>query len=219
MASNNLDDSEVRILHITDLHVGRQFNEVIWNAFEGAASVLRPHLIIVTGDLVDTPFRGRLKRAKRKLEGLIDKLNQGAEASHHCRLIIIPGNHDTRFSGIIPWFEKGPLLSSLILLLIAALSAMGIGWWQGVLVSFWSTISFLVLLLGAVFFLCGTINSYFDKTVAIAEPTSFDFGEITLHHSIRRRNQLLLPAALYRLCNSQENPSLLAMGLCRTALR
>ena len=43
-----------RLLHFSDSHRGRQFREELWEHFVSKALTLRPHVILMTGDCVDT---------------------------------------------------------------------------------------------------------------------------------------------------------------------
>lgn len=111
-------NSEVRILHISDLHFGFWFDKDSWEDLSRYIVILKPHLLIITGDLVNSPSRYRLKQAKNRIEELIAKLNDP-----EVKVIIVPGNHDTRFWGIIPITRRWFL--SFYFFFIAALSLIG----------------------------------------------------------------------------------------------
>jgi 3',5'-cyclic AMP phosphodiesterase CpdA len=81
-----------RIAHLSDLHYGRSFDVAIWRAVETAVAGFSPHLLIVSGDMVDDPREDDLRAAKQELDGLARSV--GAE------LYVVPGNHDVFFSGI-----------------------------------------------------------------------------------------------------------------------
>jgi 3',5'-cyclic AMP phosphodiesterase CpdA len=98
-----LPPDEIRILHISDVHVGRGFDETRWNDLLSLKETLRPHLVVVTGDLVNSPWRRTLKRAKDLLDQLCERGGK-SEKGEKSRSIVVPGNHDTRLLGIIPVF-------------------------------------------------------------------------------------------------------------------
>lgn len=167
--------SEVRIVQISDLHVGRQLNEAIWDAFVTTVTLLRPHLILVTGDLVDTPFRWRLTLAKAKLDTLIQSLNTD---THRVQLVVIPGNHDASISGILPWFDHAPLLSSLGTLLVVSLMTIAVWFFSGQLTLALGFLGLLIIAAGAVL---GTITQTFPADVALTGPTEYRVGDILIH--------------------------------------
>ncbi len=101
-------DDQVRIVHLSDLHVGHSFLPARWNEILDYLPQIKPHIIIVSGDLVDSPWRSSLKRA----QNFIGQLRQRAPAA---AVVVIPGNHDTRIFGIF-----SPRHSDLALLLLAA---------------------------------------------------------------------------------------------------
>jgi len=113
-----------RIVHVTDIHVGREFNETVWTAFKNACIQLAPDILVVTGDLVDTPFRWRLRKASELLRSVTrdgSPAQSTADSSPEttpaaCRLMVVPGNHDTRLTGLVP------LLSWRALLVLDALA-------------------------------------------------------------------------------------------------
>lgn len=102
-----------RILHLSDLHFGARFNKDTWQDATNKAKEWGPNLVIVTGDLVNSPWRWRMKWAKQELSALKEKLG--------CAVIVVPGNHDTRVVGLLPvgWIWR--LVLGLALLLAPAL--------------------------------------------------------------------------------------------------
>src|SRR5579885_1293573 len=116
------DDSTIRIAHLSDLHFGRGFNRPLWNNLRRIVGEHRPHLIIVTGDLVNSPFRWTLKRAREALVELACEAG-GAPAATPGNLILVTGNHDVRLLGICPvrWLKWiFPLLGLLIFAVLFA---------------------------------------------------------------------------------------------------
>jgi predicted phosphodiesterase len=79
-----LEGSELRIMHISDLHIGLD-HPTKRDHVVRLIHQLKPHLIIVSGDIVNTPSAANLRRAKEFLDLL----------ATHCRMLLTcPGNHD-----------------------------------------------------------------------------------------------------------------------------
>jgi hypothetical protein len=96
----------VRILHLSDLHFGERFDPALWehvgDVLEGSE---KPDVIVVTGDLVDSPSFFMLGIARRELLRRRDHWGTGAS----CELVVIPGNHDVGILGNValpPWNKK-----------------------------------------------------------------------------------------------------------------
>jgi 3',5'-cyclic AMP phosphodiesterase CpdA len=88
-----------RILHLTDLHFGRGFQADLWNDLQAIAQRLKPHIVLVTGDLVNNPYWWTL----RKAHALLVALQAAASKDNEKPMVfVIPGNHDTRLTGLIP---------------------------------------------------------------------------------------------------------------------
>lgn len=81
-----------RILRIFDLHFGSGLEAQLRDQLEARCRQLKPHFIVVSGDLVDHPFPWLMARARCYL----DKL---ASAAKGARLIVVPGNHDYKLFG------------------------------------------------------------------------------------------------------------------------
>lgn len=73
----------MRLLHISDLHVGLPFQQNVANAVLAAATELKPHAIAVSGDIVDF---GASESAWRRARHFLD--------SFGLPIAIAPGNHD-----------------------------------------------------------------------------------------------------------------------------
>jgi 3',5'-cyclic AMP phosphodiesterase CpdA len=88
------DDNVIRIAHISDLHFGADKPEEeikIWNRLVNYfTQKLKPHFVLVTGDIVNTPDEELYRRSKREL----NRLAGGNEKYRVC-----PGNHDRFYLG------------------------------------------------------------------------------------------------------------------------
>jgi 3',5'-cyclic AMP phosphodiesterase CpdA len=86
-----------RILHVSDLHFGRNDRPESIEALGRLAEELRPELVIASGDLTHRGLRGQHERAAEFLRGL------------ELPLLAIPGNHDIPYSFpkrfTAPWRE------------------------------------------------------------------------------------------------------------------
>jgi hypothetical protein len=93
------DRGRACLVHITDLHVGPQFNDVVWEGFLAKCAELGPDILLVTGDLVDSPWRWsrwslrsareRLREARRQAESA--GRDAGGTGGKPCRLLVVPG--------------------------------------------------------------------------------------------------------------------------------
>lgn len=96
------EDRPLKILHLSDLHFGAMFDPSLWSY---VGSVLdgteRPNLVVVTGDLVDSPTYFMLGLARNEL---ISICKQWCNSDVPCGLQVIPGNHDVGLLGNwAPW--------------------------------------------------------------------------------------------------------------------
>jgi len=106
------EERPARILHMSDLHFGWQFQIDKWQALKNQARDAKPDLVMITGDLVNTPWFWMLKRARAGIEDLHALLNPPtpplvpgdptAAVIPPCEIWVIPGNHDTRITGLLP---------------------------------------------------------------------------------------------------------------------
>jgi 3',5'-cyclic AMP phosphodiesterase CpdA len=99
---------ERKILHLSDLHFGYRFNRGNWDEILTVITDQRPDLVVITGDLVNTPWFWTIKRAARAVRELEKKLREhpstwaaSQENASGPRVILVPGNHDTRISGLV----------------------------------------------------------------------------------------------------------------------
>jgi len=87
----------VEIVHLSDIHVGSQFQESVFIKVIDEVNKLKPAAIIITGDLTN---EGLIKEYE-KCKDLLSKLN--------CKKIIaISGNHDYRNSGYLVFKKYFP---------------------------------------------------------------------------------------------------------------
>src|SRR5579862_3769041 len=114
---------EVGILHLSDLHAGRGFQESRWNDLLGRLGVeVVPRVVILSGDLVNSPTRSEFQRAKQRIGELREKCP-------NAEFVVLPGNHDTRIWGIlrVPQVRRW-LLAIVALFLVVAGLAFRKGW-------------------------------------------------------------------------------------------
>ena len=105
-----INAKSARILHISDLHFGMRFQRGKWESLQQQAKALAPDIVMITGDLVNTPWFWMLKRAKRELDALSRVLGRDTE------IWVIPGNHDTRITGLLPVAWLAPLFGAALLI-------------------------------------------------------------------------------------------------------
>jgi UDP-2,3-diacylglucosamine pyrophosphatase LpxH len=89
-------DGETVIVHISDLHFGTANQTHCWDTLVTfLRNTVQPALILVTGDIVDTPDRGLYEQAKKALDNL------------RVPYYVCPGNHDRHFRGNVSrWFSR-----------------------------------------------------------------------------------------------------------------
>ncbi|MGJ5175985.1 metallophosphoesterase family protein [Bradyrhizobium oligotrophicum] len=107
----------IHIAHISDIHFGQKFSEATWQAVVACVADFDPHIIVVSGDLVDDPSPEHLLAAKGALDALLQRTRTGSNTrwrgnGRNAELFVVPGNHDVFESGIamgiprLPWFER-----------------------------------------------------------------------------------------------------------------
>lgn len=90
-------ESEVQILHMSDLHIGATGLDTVWKSLATFVNnTLKPDLILVTGDIADTPEETLFREARHRLEGL--------HTNHGFR--VCAGNHDRHPKGNAPGPKK-----------------------------------------------------------------------------------------------------------------
>ena len=94
----------LRLLHISDLHFGPPYVEVVGEAALRIASLLEPHAVIVSGDLTQRAKRDQFLDAKVFLSQL-PKVPQ----------LVIPGNHDVPLYRLVErWHRPHQLYQEII---------------------------------------------------------------------------------------------------------
>ena len=93
-----------RILHLSDIHIGRTYKEPEDIAYQIASDIAYVGLnnincIIVTGDIFDGQISTTddlIDSAVRFFETLLDEVNKNKQSENICKedVIFVPGNHD-----------------------------------------------------------------------------------------------------------------------------
>ena len=92
-------DDSIKIAHLSDLHLGRRFDRVAWAHVCSKLEDWKPHVIVISGDLVNNPWPRSLLEAKLEIAKLTTRCK--------CKplVVIVPGNHDIGLKGNVPiWF-------------------------------------------------------------------------------------------------------------------
>jgi 3',5'-cyclic-AMP phosphodiesterase len=99
-----LTKSPVVVAHISDFHIGSyHFVPNLMNRTILELNELQPDIVIVTGDLTNEGFRQEYLTARSYMDGLDCE-----------RVVVIPGNHDSRNVGYLHFQELfGPLFQSM----------------------------------------------------------------------------------------------------------
>ncbi|HEU4374070.1 MAG TPA: metallophosphoesterase [Telluria sp.] len=169
------------VLHLSDLHFGLGFADGKWSQLIDIFKKEPPSLIVVTGDVVNHPSRSALKHANKQLDEMRAAL---VDANHgqDIPLVIVPGNHDTRISGLVPlsW-----LLASSVILAAAAAAMYS----QSVDYRWCLAVLLLAAIPAAVRMFCtNNLAKIFGKKL-IVEPMPFhklNLGIIPLDSSVAR---------------------------------
>jgi len=80
----------MEIVQLSDIHVGSQFREEIFEKVIDEVNALKPHTVVITGDLTNEG----LKKEYEKCKALISKIDVE-------NIIAISGNHDYRNTGYL----------------------------------------------------------------------------------------------------------------------
>lgn len=81
----------VRIVHVSDLHFGRGFDLALWEHVQALVEREAPDFVVVSGDLVNSPWPFLLAVARRELEALARRTRTV--------VLVVPGNHDVALLG------------------------------------------------------------------------------------------------------------------------
>ena len=85
-----------RIAHLSDLHCNssKEWNEV-FSYITKCLTDISPHIIFITGDLVNSPSKKNFRSLKNSIEQI--KTNRLLPPNLH--IVVVPGNHDYYFKG------------------------------------------------------------------------------------------------------------------------
>ena len=100
-AAELIATKRLRIAHLSDLHFGSTFDAELWGYVQGVLAEHNPELLVITGDVVDTPSLFQMGLVLQELQRTAEKLK--------CKFLLIPGNHDVAIMGnvaIWPWHGK-----------------------------------------------------------------------------------------------------------------
>jgi hypothetical protein len=86
------DTFKYRIAHLSDIHAGIGFDVNLWEYIKKIIIQARPNIIVITGDVVNSPWPLKLTQIRNELNNL--------SRSCGAKLIVVPGNHDMAMSGI-----------------------------------------------------------------------------------------------------------------------
>jgi 3',5'-cyclic AMP phosphodiesterase CpdA len=199
MASDwtDLGDGEIAIAHLSDLHIGSTTNWAVpWRLVRQALlDQVKPSLLLVTGDLVDTPEEGLYRRAQEELNSLAEALGERARGEP-IPYYVCPGNHDrfrkgTRFNQAMISSLRLRVILAVALACAALMAIAASGWspfwtflWLGVL------LALLLLIWGLPWILAkawgvGADADTFDRSFTGHVVTSNDPRPVTLSRNTR----------------------------------
>jgi predicted phosphodiesterase len=114
-ASKPWRDGEFAIAHLSDLHFGTSKYLEVWDLTEQFLRKSKPDLLLITGDLVDTPTEPLYTEVKKTLDALdID-------------YFVCPGNHDRYHRGNrVP--NRAIVVVMLVLILCVVIVASALSW-------------------------------------------------------------------------------------------
>ncbi len=112
-------DGEYAIAHLSDLHFGSKNYKEVWKLTAQHLEAIKPDLLLVTGDLVDTPKKRLYAEVKESLENL--------RIPYH----VCAGNHDRFYHGnqFPPWTKWVARLTLVALVwLVGGLLYSSLAW-------------------------------------------------------------------------------------------
>jgi len=93
----------MQIVQLSDLHIGSLFKQDVFDTIVNEISKLKPDAIVITGDLTDEGLVLEFERARLEINRL------------DCAdIIVLPGNHDYRHTGYLPFKKFFPASSTHI---------------------------------------------------------------------------------------------------------
>jgi 3',5'-cyclic-AMP phosphodiesterase len=86
---SELIKTDMQLVHLSDIHIGGFFKQDVFdNIVYEVNSIIKPDVIIITGDLTDDGLLFQFQRARAEVN------------KFHCsNVIVLPGNHDFRHTG------------------------------------------------------------------------------------------------------------------------
>jgi len=87
----------MKIVQLSDIHVGSQFQESIFNKVLQEVNEINPDVVLITGDLTNEGLKSEYEECKKILSKLTCK-----------KIITISGNHDYRNSGYLVFKKYFP---------------------------------------------------------------------------------------------------------------
>ena len=85
------------IVQLSDIHVGSQFQEAIFDKVLQEVNEIKPDVVLITGDLTNEGLKSEYEKCKKILSKLTCK-----------KIITISGNHDYRNSGYLVFKKYFP---------------------------------------------------------------------------------------------------------------
>ena len=167
--------NSTRVLHISDIHEGYRFNVALWDDLFAQVKALNPDLIVITGDMVNTPWRGTVKRASHRIRRFRDELRLALNKPD-LSCVLVPGNHDTRVTGLIPVARLLPFafLGATFTLVFFVASLFFVSIWATVfdgMACVSGALALVALLLRAA--VTVRLNRAFGDDIFIEDPTPF----------------------------------------------
>jgi len=78
------------LVQISDIHIGSLYDRLVFDKIVEEVNTMKPHAIIVTGDITDEGILPQFELARTELQRFDCK-----------NLVVIPGNHDYRHTGYL----------------------------------------------------------------------------------------------------------------------